>query len=146
MIYQRVTTKTDSCPERSCPTFVLLLTLMRVSQLTPLRSCSGWRILVSLGPRLFVNHLPPHDRQQHLCFANGVHVALQVIPVDDDQIGELAGLEAALVLLFAAKVGVVDRVEPQGLFAGEALFWKKNLSRFSFPSEGDLDAEPGVPG
>src|SRR3954467_5586177 len=59
--------------------------------------------------------LAADDREQHLRLQHVVDRAAGHVSVDDDQVRQLALLQAPLGLLLVVQVGVVDRVQPQSL-------------------------------
>ncbi len=60
--------------------------------------------------RLAADHRPQHLRRRQVILGAGERIA-----VDQDQVGELARLDRALLRLLGVEAGVVDRVERDGL-------------------------------
>lgn len=71
----------------------------------------------------------------------------QWVAVYEDDVGELAGFEAAGVFLGLEEEGVVAGVETQGFFASECVFDVHRLVEFAgFAGDGGPHAEPWVVG
>lgn len=84
---------------------------------------------------------------EHLGLHEVVDGAGQRVAINEDDVGELAGFEAAGVLLGLEEEGVVAGVEAQGFFAGEGVFDVDRFVEFAcFAGDGGPHAEPGVVG
>ena len=66
-----------------------------------------------------MHHFAADHGHEHAGLRQPLEGAGEVVAVDDDQVGEFAGFEAAFVGFFVVEVGVVDGVEAEGLLAGE---------------------------
>lgn len=89
-----------------------------------------------------VNLTPGKPRLVHLDPTDGIYWTREVVPIQNDEIGKLAHFNRADLVLKEHEIGIVDRIETQGLHPIEGLFWMELAFVAASPSrDGDPHAE-----